>query len=507
MLKLADVFQSGMVVQREKSLAVWGMADAGKTVSVAIQNQCVSTITDDAGYWQVTLAPLAASENECLTITCADESIVFDDVAVGEVWLAGGQSNMEFFMRYEKHINEVKPGCANQRIRFFDVPEIAFDEQKEGLDYSRMSIWRKATLEDIDYFSAVGYYFGRVIEKSLDVPVGIIGCNWGGTVSAAWMHPDTVKKVGPGWQAAYDAFAADVDWAQYWDKQVHNLAFYDNGNPFANPFNEFFMPKTPTEAEIQIYQQAQDIQIGEKEYAAKDIPGCLYAHMVKTVAPFGIRGVLWYQGESDEDHGFASLYQSMLEGLIGDWRALWADQLPFLIVQLPGFERWLDVENKEYAVIRQAQAAVTETVQDTWLCSISDIGERWDIHPKNKLQVGERLALLARRYVYGHDIPADAPSMQSVDVKNQMIMIHFAHAEGGLKLIGDKVEALCVYDGDQMMDFEFEIRESDLILKLCSVPKEMLAIRFAKEAFYQVNLYNSAGVPAIPFEYVWNAEA
>ena len=169
MLQAAKIFQDGMILQREKPVAVWGTGEPGEKVHAEIQGENAETTIDEFGKWELNLLPLETSAEETLVIKTEKESITFHQVAVGEVWLAGGQSNMEFYMRYEKHIEETKPVCENTRVRFFDVPEIAFDGQLEDFDYSRMGIWRKATKEDIEYFSAVGYYFQKEIGKALDV--------------------------------------------------------------------------------------------------------------------------------------------------------------------------------------------------------------------------------------------------------------------------------------------------------------------------------------------------
>jgi sialate O-acetylesterase len=434
-----------------------------------------------------------------MTIAGKEETIRLTDIAVGEVWLAGGQSNMEFHMRYEKHVTEVKKKCTNPRIRFYDVPEIAFDEQEQAFDYSRMGIWRKATQEDLDYFSAVGYYFQQSLEADLNVPVGIIGCNWGGTVSVSWMNPETVKKVGTAWQDEYEAFAAQVNWKEYWNKQQSDNA-NDRGNPFADPFGEFLMPKTPTKKELRdFFASITDMEYSN-DFKPQHFPGSLYEHMLKKIAPYGIRGVLWYQGESEDEKYHAELYQQMLMALIGDWRDLWEDQtLPFLIVQLPGYESWLDNQNMHYDQIRRAQELVTKIVPNTWLCSISDIGEQYDIHPKNKQPAGERLALLARGHVYGEEIFCDAPEALRMQKSGNQITILFRNAEGGLELRGDKVNALKVYSGSNEISWQAKIKGNKLILTLQQEVTGMLQIEFAQEKFYQVNIYNKAGIPAIPF--------
>lgn len=502
MIKAARIFQNGMMLQREKPVRVWGEADAGTEITAAIQGKQGKVITGENGRWEITLPPLCASEEEILVVSDGNEKLVFLDVAIGEIWLAGGQSNMEFHMRYEKHLQQVKETCSNKRIRFYDVPEIAFEGQEERFDYSRMGMWRKASEEDIEYFSAAGYYFQCILEKELDVPAGIVGCNWGGTRSAAWMNPDTVRRNGPGWMEEYEAFASGVDWKEYIERQC-GIPQNGRGNPFAEPFGEFVLPKTRTEEELMDFfaELGVDQPFPEEimeEYQPHNIPGVLYEHMVKKVAPFSVRGVLWYQGESD-DGPYAGLYGQMLTGLIDDWRKLWGEELPFLVVQLPGFEKWLSAMGENYALIREGQEYAAETMPQVYICSISDTGERLEIHSKDKKVVGERLALLARGHVYGQKIMCDAPKADSLRVENGRLILSFEHAEGGLALRGNEIQALKLLVNGEEAKYHAELVGEEIVI----IPSEKISgsvqIAFAKEQFYIVNLYNQAGIPAIPF--------
>ena len=503
MLQLARIFQTGMVLQRDKQVPVWGMAEPGAQVTVSIQNQKAEATADGEGRWMARLNPLEASESEQMQVASGTEEVSLSDIAVGEVWVAGGQSNMEFPMRYEKHLSQIKEGCRNGRIRFYDVPEVAFDGQMDCFDYSQVGIWRKADPESIEYFSAVGYYFERELEKDLHVPVAIIGCNWGGSVSPSWMNPETVKRVGTEWMDEYEAFASKIDWEDYWQRQRTGIQ-NDRGDVF-NPFYECVLPRTPSREEMDSFFQSMakagnlpDMREGEME--AFHIPGALYEHMVKEIAPFGIRGFLWYQGESDDEKQRAHLYQPMLTGLIADWRALWEDdRLPFLIVQLPGFRSWLESVNHDYGLIRKAQEQVAGQVPETRLCSIGDVGEEFDIHPKNKLPVGERLALLARGHVYGEDILCDAPVAYAAQKEGNKIKIRFRNAKGGLSLEGDTVNALKVRSQGSFLDYKERIDGDTLILELEEEAPSGTAVELAKGDFYLVNLYNKAHIPAVPF--------
>ena len=504
MLKAADIFQSNMVLQRDKPLPVWGTAQPGTAVSISIQGQHAECVADSEGNWQATLPPLHNSEDETLAISANAEQLQMHHIAVGEVWIAGGQSNMEFYMRYEKHLNAVKPECANPHIRFYDVPELAFEGQKDQFDYSRMGIWRTASPDDIEYFSAVGYYFQRALEQDLRIPVGIVGCNWGGTVSASWMNPETVRKAGPVWMEVHEAFTARTPWEDYLAEQRAN-PLNDRGNPFADPFNELVMPRTPGPEELAaLFASAEEAGMRPDPNTIHVmphlLPGALYQYMLKEIAPFSVRGVLWYQGESDDEMHHADLYAPMLTGLISDWRELWKDDaLPFLLVQLPGYERWMQNENDRFDLIRAAQEQVSKEVPNTWLCSISDSGEQFDIHPKNKLPAGERLALLARGHIYREDILCDAPAVSHAERKGGTVTLAFDHANGGLVLKGDNISALHVSSADKQLPYRAEVTGSSVILHLDDAVSEAIQIDFAKDKFYLVNLYNQAGIPAIPF--------
>ncbi len=491
------------MLQCEKPVLVWGRSEPGSVISVGIQGKDARAEAGADGSWTAVLPPLHASSSETMVITSGEETAELHNVAVGEVWIAGGQSNMEFYMRYEKHCKEAKRDCTNSRIRFFDVPEVCYDGQSEDFDYSRMGFWRAASPEDLDYFSAVGYYFQKELEAARNVPVGIIGCNWGGTVAAAWMRPETVERVGKPWMDKFRATAEYQDMERYMEEQRAN-PMNDRGNPFADPFNELVMPRTPDEDEIR--ELFANIPSGDAYFDMvfpQDIPGSLYEHMLKTIAPFSVRGFLWYQGESDDIEGFRELYTGMLAGLIGDWRALWGDDaLPFLIVQLPGFLKWLDTPPmNDYGVIRRCQQEVCDTVPDTWLCSISDVGEEMDIHPKDKKTVGHRLALLARGHVYGEHILCDAPRAAECRMDDGQIRIAFSNAEGGLYIEGGELEAMQILCGGAEIPFDSEADDAELILTLKEEPGELLQIRFAQTCWCCVNLYNRAGIPAVPFEY------
>lgn len=197
MIQTAEIFQDRMMLQQKKEVKIWGKSGAGDVITAQIQGKTGRTTADNKGDWCVTLPELTASEQETLVLENGGERLEFHEVAVGEVWIAGGQSNMEFKMRYEKYVEEEKKNLVqNPNIRFFDVPQACFEGQRELMDYSRSGFWRMATPEDLDYFSAAGYYFQKELAENLNVPVGIIGCNWGGSTASVWMK----KKAWNAWE-------------------------------------------------------------------------------------------------------------------------------------------------------------------------------------------------------------------------------------------------------------------------------------------------------------------
>lgn len=504
MLRLAEIFQNKMVLQRGIPTRIWGLAAAGEIVSAQIQGRVSEGRADQEGVFALTIAALKESAEETLTVKTEHEQIRLEQVAVGEVWIAGGQSNMEFFMEFERHVAKEREACPDADIRFYDVPEVAFAGQREVFDYSKVGVWRTLTKGDIGYFSAVGYYFAKHLRTALDVPVGIIGCNWGGTRIASWMDPDSVSRVGQFWIKEYEKSAAGLDLDVYFEEEKRN-PLNDRGSLLENPFYKYMFPTTHTmEENIAFLSQLGE---GPGDYVVRlspeNIPGSLYEYMVKTIAGYTVRGVLWYQGESDDEaEGGQYIYGDMLSAMIGDWRSLWNTSLPFLIVQLPGWERWLANENHDYAAIRKAQQEVTELVEHTYLCSIGDVGERFDIHPKDKKTVGNRLALLALDHIYHKPVLSDAPRCISAEWKAGTVVLKFDNTGNVLEIRGGEISGLVITVKGEAATYHASVRGDELFLVPDVPAGSRLTISYAQTAWYQINLYNSAEIPALPFETV-----
>lgn len=490
-----------MVLQREKPVIIWGSADPGQWIEAVIQGKRAVAQANMDGSWELRLPPLDASNMEHLILTSDDETVVIEDVAVGEVFVAGGQSNMEFWMRYEKHLDEVKACCKNNRVRYYDVPKLAYEGQEYDFDYSRVGFWRKSTIDDIEFFSAIGWYFADKLNKELDVPIGVIGCNWGGTRSLAWMSKEKGKVLQPEETAEFLESLKGEPYEKMC-KEAGKNPMNDSGNSSWTAFCEFFLPRTPSDEEIEEFLH------GDGDMSAYDglpqpnrAPGSLYKHMVLRIAPYTVRGVLWYQGESDDEiDGTQYRYKEALKAIIHDWRvAFQSPELPFFIVQLPGFKYWMGCACHDFPKLRSCQQEVVAEDDFAYLCSISDAGEEYDIHPKDKRTPGLRLASLALRHLYHMDILADAPIPSSVKRDGNRIEIKFENTGDGLQIQGENVTALHVYCMEEEVPHFASVCGDNLILQVDCDEKAPLVIEFAKTCWYMVNLYNSGFVPAIPF--------
>jgi len=491
-------FGDRMVLQRRKDIHVWGTGEAGCTVEVRLGSDATQrgTVALD-GTWTVSLPPREAAHGLRMVITDGRNVVEFCDVAVGEVWIAGGQSNMEYFLAFDRDRRHVLDGLMNADIRYFDTPRASYDGQWDDRDYSRFGFWRASTREDLPYFSAVAYYFAVELQASLDVPVGIVGCNWGGTPACAWMGEDYLAD-GPGrvWIDEHRAALVDVD--------VERVSAEYRADPMSattDPLKTSILTLLLNPGFPRLAQKALLAVAGER---LRNVvvgplhpyrPTGLHETMLKRVAPYSARGVIWYQGESDAPH--ADIYGSVFESLIHCWRDLWRDELPFLFVQLAPFGEWLGSTGEAYPRVRQQQQSVADTVPGTWMASSSDSGLQWDVHPKRKKSIGSRLALLARRHVHGQDILADAPRPVTVLPTHSGIEIRMSDADG-LVLRRGPLPIEVVSPAGRPLPITRVAVESDRLVLEGSFPAGS-TIRFAWTGYYEVGLVNGAGIPATPF--------
>lgn len=437
-LKLASVFSDHMVLQRDREVPVWGWADAGSEVHVVVDGRIVQTTAGEDGRWQVAIAPHAAGGPHTIVVEAGDDRLEVKDVNFGEVWVASGQSNMQWSVQQSADAQEEISAAQFPEIRMFSVPRVPAAEPQADTDGQ----WEVAAPETVGSFSAVGYYFARKLHRELDVPVGILHTSWGGTLAEAWTSRQALQD--------NEVFQAILDRAETTEARQHRAAHLFNG-------------------------------------------------MVAPLIPYGIRGVIWYQGESNV--GRAEQYATLFPTLIADWRARWGQgDFPFYFVQLAPF-RYGNHDPELLAELWDAQLETLQRVPHTGMVVTTDIATTEDIHPPNKQDVGRRLALWALADVYGRDdLTFSGPIYQSHEIQGDKIRIEFEHVDGGLEIRdgGELTHFTIAGEDRQFVPAKAEIA-GDAVLVHSEQVKEPVAVRFAWSDTAEPNLVNESGLPASPF--------
>ncbi len=379
MIKLADIFQDNIVLQRRKNINIFGITDAEQTLEIFINESKIAESKILAGKFNLILPQQEAIENaELKILSSTGETIIFKNVDIGEVWLAGGQNNMEFPMKYEEKFTFELEVCEDEHLRFYNVPQYSFaGEEKEGLkDKNGYNIWLSANKNSLWCFSVAGYYNAKKLRQELGCPVAILGCNWGGTSATAWMDIDSIRDDKDLSIYCYDFERQINHSSNYAKKEYKNRKVsYTKAARWANDMILYGYGDT---AKVKLACafvnsfRPRNIGCGWQSF---NRPGALYETMMKKIIGYTVKGVVWYQGESDEHH--CELYSKLFTKMIECWRSYWKEEFPFIFVQLAPFE-----DGKNYPELRRQQEIVEKTVSNTYMISIPDAGMRKDIHPK-----------------------------------------------------------------------------------------------------------------------------
>lgn len=438
----APLFQDHAVLQRDKPVPVWGRAEPGEHVVVTFAGQSVGATAGPDGRWIAVLAPLASSsEGADLTIAGRTTAVVHD-VVVGEVWLCAGQDNMLFPVdgglgdRVEGADFEVA-AARQPLIREFMVEEAASPVPVAGV----LGDWVRSSPRTVGFFSAVGYFFARELQGRLGVPIGIIESCQAKAPLEAWMSPATLGQF------------SGIDRAR--------------PAPGATPASSGWLP------------------------------GAVYNGMVDPLAPCALRGILWYQGESDV--GRAAAYALHFPALITGWRSHFGQEdLPFFWVQLANFRPKRDALGDSWALLREAQAKALELPMTGQAVAI-DIGDPGDVRPKGKQEVGRRLALIAKAKVYAMSVDYSGPVYRGSEPENGAMRVRFRFAEDGLTAADRPLQAFEVAGPDRVFHPARAVIQGDSVLVRADAVKHPVAMRYAWADAPAANLYNGAGLPAAPF--------
>ncbi|MGC8784903.1 MAG: sialate O-acetylesterase [Armatimonadota bacterium] len=479
-VRLARIFSDHAVLQQRKLVPVWGTADPGEKVTVEFRGQKVSTVANDNGEWRVTLKPMPAGGPFQMTVR-GNNTIVLDDVLVGEVWICSGQSNMEWPVALSNNAEQEIAQANYPQIRLFTVPKAVSDQPLKDLNGGA---WQPCTPETVRSFSAVGYFFIRELHRTLKVPVGMIQSAWGGTPAESWTSKPTLmanpslRYLLENWQRA------EANYPQVLENYQKQLAAWEKAAAQARAEGKP-EPKKP--------DQPQDPRTNPWK------PSGLFNAMIAPIVPYALQGVIWYQGESNA--GRAYEYRTLFPAMIQDWREAWAQgDFPFLFVQLANFMAVKPEPGESaWAELREAQTMAL-ALPKTGMAVAIDIGDANDIHPRNKQDVGKRLALNALAIAYGKKVVYSGPLYERMKREGNAIRLYFKHVNGGLTTPnGEPLRGFAIAGADRRFVWaEARIEGNTVVVSSPQVP-EPVAVRYAWADNPVCNLYNRAGLPASPF--------
>tara|TARA_R100000027_G_scaffold67677_2_gene67676 strand:+ start:1073 stop:2581 length:1509 start_codon:yes stop_codon:yes gene_type:complete len=472
-VSLPNIFGDHMVFQREQTNPVWGWAEAGEEVTVSINGQSHSTTADENGDWQVDLEALPVGGPYTLTVE-GENSLTIEDVLSGEVWLCSGQSNMVWPVSRSNHADVEIVSANFPEIRLISIPNVGTQEPQENFKGE----WAVCSPESVPNFSAVGYFFGRRIHNTLGVPVGLIDNAWGGSAAEAWVPREVL--------AESDTFTEYLD---NWDQKIENFSEEAHAEKLA----EFKAWKAAGSPEPRM-RYPRDIRVGNAR------PGNLYNGVLNPVIGYGIRGAIWYQGESNA--GRSAEYQELFPLMISTWRDSW-DQgdFPFYWVQLADFKEEQDSPAPGgWAYVREAQT-MTLSLPNTGEAVIIDAGEGRDIHPRDKQTVADRLVRHALANEYGFDLQAASPRYESMEVSGNEVILTFSEVDEGLYAFETKEVIGFAIAGE---DGEYVYADAEIVgknqVKVFAEEVEVpVAVRYAWASNPVANLYDRNGLPVTPF--------
>lgn len=486
-VKLPSIFSSGMVLQQGQSVPVWGWADAGEAVTVSFAGQSVKTTAGKDGKWKLALKPLSASAAPAVFTVKASNTIALQDVLVGEVWFCSGQSNMEFSMAKINNAEEEIKKADNPLIRHYKAPKKFSPVPLEDVPAK----WLKTTPETIPGMSAVAYMFGRRLFQELKVPIGLINSSWGGTRIDPWTPSCGYEGI-----AALKDIKTRVDTADP-KNPLHKKIF----NDYLGTLNKWMAESKKNVAEQKVITQAPEfpkyLVFDSTGRGAHQQPTVLWNAMVAGIAPFAVKGSIWYQGESNRGEGM--LYLEKTKALVNGWRKEWnIPDLPYYVVQLAPYK----YGGSPYALpeIWEAQAAMPKAIKNTGYAVINDIATLTNIHPPDKQDVGLRLGNQALNRTYGKkNIEWSGPEYKSYKIAGNKIRIAFKYGKGLKTRDGKAPDWFEICGADGTYEKATAAIDGDTILISSPEVANPTGFRFAWHQLAVPNLVNHLGLPTGAF--------
>jgi sialate O-acetylesterase len=519
-VKLPAIFGDHMVLQQEMKVPVWGTADPGEKVTVIVGDHTGTAIADDKGKWRIDLAPFAPSSTTYALVVMGKNMIRFEDVLIGDVWLASGQSNMEWTVHDSHNFKDISDHLDDQQLRVFQADHAYAFEPASDLK----GHWAVASRDSLPGFSAIAYFFGHELRGKLNRPIGLVESSFGGTVAQSWTSISGLQKDPPftNYLNAHDKALADFPALRdgYADKVI---AFQKADREWRDKYETDYWKIWGA-----WQTQAQENRIAGKPvppephfdhppaqqpadpFGGPNAPGNLFNGMIAPLIPFAIKGVIWHQGEYNA--GDAAEYRTLFPRLITDWRAKWGQgDFPFLFVQLAGYGEREVVGGGGWPLLQEAQF-MTLSLPNTGMATSIDVGDRDGVHPTDKLDVGLRLALVARHLAYGENLVYTGPMFDKMTVEGSTARISFTQTGSGLIIGAAPWTAADAYPIPTTKLVGFVIAGSDkkfyvadakidgntVVVSSPQVPSPT-AVRYDFATITAANLYNKENLPAFPF--------
>lgn len=490
-VKLASPFGDHMVLQRNALIPIWGMADPGEKITVVFEKQRETVTAGADGKWMVKLNKLKAGGPFELTVS-GKNSVKLQDVYVGEVWLCSGQSNMDMTVakedRYWCGVHNEAEEVANANyplIRVFDVDFVPSDTIVKDVKGK----WEICSPATVGHFSAAAYFFARELYNKYHVPIGLVTTAFGASTAEAWTSKKALE--------ANPLFAGLLN-AYTQKKNAYDTA--DNQKKYAEALAKWKTDSAvAAAAQKNIPRKPGRVQDPRRDQHS---PYVLYNGMVSPLIPYAIKGALWYQGESNGPT--KDIYDKLMETLIQNWRDDWAQgNFPFIYVQLANYGKTLDTipgNGGSTTVVRDKQLKNLSVLNTAMVVAIDNADDPSNVHPKNKQEIGLRLALAAEAMVYEEKIPYSGPVYSKMKTAGNTIRLNFNHVEGGLVAKGDKLVGFAIAGNDKKFVWADAKIEGETIVVSSPEITEPVAVRYGWGDNPKVNLYNKANLPASPFK-------
>lgn len=477
-VEVGELFTDGMVLQRDSRICVWGTGAVGEKVQIKFADQSSTSECDKQGRWRVYLDPLPASAEPRTLQIQGRKTIRLNDVLIGDVWLAGGQSNMgSKFKEYSELAVREAPEANHSKLRFFTVPK-----RKTNNQVVQPPKWVTCSPETVKNVSAVSYFFSRDLHRSLNVPIGIIVCAWGGTMAENWIsrkqllsRPETAPIVN-----RYDAA-----WAKYGSHADYRIRLAEHQR-------QLVIWKAKRQSGQRAGARPPE-PMGPEHFQR---PAGLYHSMFRTVSAFSFRGIIFYQGESNILSGRGYQYRSLLPLLVRQWRTDLGADLPFLTVQLPTARA---VGNEPWAELRESQWVACRETPNCEMAVVIEYGEANRLHPKYKAEVGGRLADLALGKVYEQSRVCEGPLYREHRINGNRVVLKFDSVGSGLVTRGSKLTEFVICDATGEFVPANAVIENDTVIVTADGIKKPVAVRYGWKNYFEPSLFNQEGYSATPF--------